>query len=148
LDNGINFVESPIPFSSILTSVSGTLTNANLKSLASGLKVISNTSGHYIVPVYIALKFYYGGNNAFTGGANLGIYYGNRTFTINSNIMSATEIKSTSNQFAMSLGNTFSNTSPSWSGDSVYLSGTSNFTGNASNDNTINYIIYYYLVPV
>ncbi len=135
--------------SSILLSVKGHITSAQIKALrASPVQLIAAPGTTSIIFItYAALAFNYAGSNVFVNGsASAGIYYATAT-SINV-ILSGTSMTGTANTLCgdrYSLNNlaasAYVNTAVN-----LFNPGAAEFTGNAANDNTVSYEISYFIM--
>lgn len=136
----------------ILTTGTFSLNNSQLKSINSTpITVVPNQgSGTVIVPIYTIGKFIYGGNNVFTG-SNLQLFYATAAGKAASNvIISNTIMTSSTSQYGLVGSNGFATagTIAQLENQSLVVSASSNFAGNAANDNTVNFNLYYYVVTL
>lgn len=136
-----------------VTTVSGTLTNAQIKTLnANPVQIVAaQGAGKIIIPVQYCLKMAYGGTNVFTAAASQQIvlaYNGVASTTIvlsNAGIIASTS-RIAYGQFTQSqsaLYTTYANTALQfWNLVATEI------TGNAANDNTMPWTLSYIVVTI
>ncbi len=136
-----------------VTTVTGTLTNAQIKALnATPIQIVAaQGAGKLIIPVQYCLKMAYGGTNVFTAAASQQIvlaYNGATSATIvlsNAGIVAATT-RIAYGQFTQSQSaayTTYANTALQF-----WNSVATEITGNAANDNTMPYTLSYIVVTI
>ncbi|MEK6885285.1 MAG: hypothetical protein AABY22_36980, partial [Nanoarchaeota archaeon] len=160
--DGTNWNSTAHAAVSNLLFVSGTLTNAQIKSIhTTPIQLIAAAGAGKVIHVLTtSFKLIYGGTNAFSGaGASLSLTYGSGTAIPavgvgggGTSVMDATAIAGTVNNY------TFCCLSASAAGSSAVINVTanlmeniamfvwspgSNITGNAANNNTISWAISY-----
>ncbi len=158
--DGTNWVSSSAPGAGLL-SATGTLTSAQVKALhATPIQAIAAPgSGNVIVVIQSCAKLTYGGNNAFTTGSGqtIEVYYGTATNVVGSSsaLVKTTILTSTSNQFNIVSGSGTGASAFGMAYSSVvntainlYNPNASEIAGNAANDNTIQWLILYYIVTM
>jgi hypothetical protein len=141
-----------------LTTITGTLTNSQIKNLhGTPIQVIAAAgSGKVIACVSCWMKLIYGGTNAFTASASQQIYltYGSGT-GINfcgSQLMPNSAIVDTKNNYSsIGIGGSVQDiaaTSLENVGIYAYNNVATEISGNAADDNTISYSITYYVITI
>jgi hypothetical protein len=157
--NGTNWVSSA-PGGGGLSSVTLTLTNAQLKAISTTpVQIIAaQGSGAIIVPVQTVCKLNYGGTNAFTNSPTMRLLYGSVSNTNNCvqmvGVNNTAFCQATSNQYCTSntlvgSGGSSGNIS-STVGENTIISvnGSTDFTGNAANNNTMTVVVLYYVLTI
>jgi hypothetical protein len=148
--DGTNW-SSTAPSSTLsLLNVSGVLTNAQIKALkATPITIISAPgSGKVIVPICATMTMNYGGTNAFANtGTEVHLFYStvqNITTLFASAVFSATSSQYKYTQIssldAITLS-TISNVAMTLNNNTG-----AEITGNAANDNTMSYQVFYYIM--
>lgn len=161
--DGTNWVSSSAPGGG-LNIVTGTLTNAQIKALhATPVQAIAaQGSGKVVVVLSACAKLNYGGTNAFTAGAaqTIQVYYGTAQNALTqaggtTGILQNGSITATSNQFNYILGATgaggqLSATYTTFNNVAInlYNSIATEITGNAANNNTIDWQIQYFVFTI
>jgi hypothetical protein len=150
--DGTNWTSSA-PSGGVILEASGTLTSAQIKSLrATPIQVIAAPgAGKTIIPISITTKINYGGSNVFVAGASqiIALYYGTSLLSIsavpNSMIVaSSNQIKATiTSGLGPALTTTIDNVAMN-----LYNTVATEISGNAANDNTIEYNIIYQIVTI
>jgi hypothetical protein len=135
-----------------VTTVTGTLTNAQIKALnATPVQIVAaQGAGTIIIPVQYVLKMNYGGTNVFTAGASQQIvfaYGGSQGPTIvlsNAGIVASTSRiaigQLSSQSFAYATG---ANAALQW-----WNPVATEITGNAANNNTMPWSVTYIVVTI
>lgn len=133
--------------------VKGTLTSAQIKALhGTPITVIAAPpSGNAIILLNAYLAFKYGGSNVFVAGAGQTIvpYYSNLTQTTGITLANAV-LTGTSSKFQLNTMPTLTSTLISAIDGlamTLYNSVATEITGNAANDNTVDYAISYFIAP-
>ncbi len=156
--DGTNWVSSSGASTSGIITITGTLTNAQIKALhATPIQIISAPGVGSVIRIITGVgKMVYGGTNVFTAAASqtINLYFGAGTTSIwvvplltNAMIVaSATQISSitpTSVAFATTVNSTIDN-------QPVYLYNpiATEITGNAANNNTVNWSISYQVITI
>lgn len=138
--DGTNFSSSALP-GNLQTTGPITITNAQIKALRSTpiQLIAAPAAGSMIAIVCVTVKFNYGGNDAFVSGGNLNVYAGSTAGILYSGINSAIYTGTTDNIYAVVGPQANGATSVGvLEATAIVLStGTSDPTGNASNDNTL-----------
>ena len=139
--------------SSGLLTVTGTLTNSQIKNLhATPIVCIpAPAAGSFIAIQSIRSKLNYGGNNPFTAAATQAVtlYYG--TSPNIQNVVTNSTLQQTSNYTSFnSPPINYAMASSLLDGIVVnlYNASTTEIGGNAANDNTISYSISYYVITI
>jgi len=150
--DGTNWTSAAAPGGGLL-SVSGTLTNTQVKNLhGTPVQIIAAPgSGKMINLIYGVFTMNYGGTNAFTAAASqtINAYWGT---TVNSGInMTNGGITATSSQaslFAVTglAGQAYTNFANV--AVNIYNSTATEISGNAANDNTVSYNIIYRIITI
>lgn len=153
--NGTNWVSSAASAGSNILMVSGTLTSSQIKNLH-GTKVdviAAPGAGKVIFPLWCVTTTNYGGTNAFVASAGQTIAYwavGAANTQIMSTGIAGSELQDTVSRIDNS-------TSSDVRGDyslfenlkiSLYNSTVTEISGNAANNNTITYILYYIIATL
>ncbi len=149
--DGTNWSSSaPSPSTPILFA-SGSLTSLQIKALhGTPIEAIAAPgNGKVILLIRGMGKFVYGGTNVFTNGgaSNLSIYYG--TTTIGYNIVTAADIVGTTTSVVTAITNIagahtlFNNTALN-----LYNPSVTEYGGNAANDNTVVWQMYYSILTI
>lgn len=137
-----------------LLTVSGTLTNSQIKNLNGTpvAAVSAQGNGTLIVPMSVQVKFNYGGTNAFSATVqSINLYYG--TSTSIAIVLSSSQIKATATSYD-ELGlspSVITSTTPGNSENKAlnfYNALGPEISGNAANNNTITYSITYYVISI
>lgn len=153
ISDGTNWVSSASFSSSALTYVSITLTSAQIKALhATPIQVVAaQGSGKVIVTLDRGInKFFYGGSNVFVAGASqtVGLYYsttnllstiGNPIITGTSSLYNTLLFGAVTSASLATLENIPLN---------LYNPIATEISGNAANDNTISFGLWYYVVTL
>lgn len=151
--DGTNWTSSAAPGGGILVA-SGQLTNSQIKNLhGTPVQAIAAPgSGKVIQIITAAGSLNYGGSNAFTAAASqlIGLYYG--TTLAAGSILRNTPLIATSSQYQNNdVPGFFSGTALSNVSNTVlnlYNPIATEISGNAANNNTINYIIEYKILTI
>ncbi len=156
--DGTNWTSSTAPTGSGIITVTGSLTNAQIKALhATPIQVIAAPGSGSVIRVISGVgKMVYGGTNVFTAAASqtIALYFGAGTTSLwvapmltNAMIVaSATQIASitpTSLAFGSTVNSVIDN-------QAVYLYNpiATEITGNAANNNTVNWSISYQVITI
>lgn len=136
-----------------IVTLTGTLTNAQIKALhGTPVQLVAAPgSGKIVIPMNAYTKFIYGGSNVFVAGASQAINLAWGTVAIGSTMVTNAVLVGTTTQFAMANGTSvstqlysrFDNTALNW-----YNSVATEITGNAANDNTVNYVVTYFVLTL
>ncbi len=141
--DGTNWTSAAASSGLSLLSVTGTLTNAQLKAINSTpITVISTPgAGKIAVPLTNYCIFNYGGTNAFTGVNSLVIQYTGGA--IIQQVLFGADMTGTAsvNRITPNSGatGTIVNTA-------IQFTASANYAGNAANNNTVTYTLFYYIV--
>jgi|ERR1041385_481640 hypothetical protein len=148
--DGTNWISSAAPGGGVL-SASITLTSTQVKSLHSGVTLISAAgAGKTIVILSAISRYTYGGNNAFTGTANTLLVYApisGPTNAVQTIISGTTQINGTVSYILEGtvLALNFA-ASKSDNQDIVIYNSGINYGGNAANDNTVTIDVTYVII--
>ncbi len=149
--DGTNWVSSAAP--SGFVTITGNLTNTQIKNLhASPVTVLAAPgSGKWYRLISANGKFIYGGSNVFVAGAGQTItwYYGT-TLSSSVNLISNAVLVGSTTVYAPASTNpptTFATTVENQT-LTLYNSNATEISGNASNDNTITYVVTYQIVNI
>ena len=149
--DGTNWTSAAAPGGGLLMA-SGTLTSSQIKNLhGTPIQAIAAPgSGKTIVIVNSSSKLNYGGTNAFVAGASQTIraYYNSTTSAL---LQIATNTQITSTQNYSNIGSTpgnISGASTNYSNQPItlYNDVATEISGNAANNNTLDWYIQYYIV--
>lgn len=150
--DGTNFISQAPAGAGALLSVSGQLTSAQIKALhATPIQVIAAPgAGMVLLPTYYFVSFVYGGSNVFVAAASqtISLYYGTTTSAIS--LMTSSQIAGSSSTIK-NLSTTLSATAPTNFTNAalnLYNPVATEISGNAANDNVVNYQILYYVASV
>lgn len=132
-----------------LITISGQLTSAQIKALhATPIAVVAAPGAtNFIFPISVSLSFVYGGSNVFVAGAaqTVAWYYGTTIFASglsNAQIVGTTNTITGTNTITPGGAATLYLNQPV----NLYNSVATEISGNAANDNVINYSITYRIV--
>jgi hypothetical protein len=150
--NGTNWVSSAASNASGYITVTGSLTNSQIKNLhGTPITLVSAPGvGFIILPILAYAKFNYGGNNAFTTGANQNItLYLSTSFNTTIVLLSPTQLTTTTSQY-FGNENAANNVVTGAENQALILYNTSatEIAGNAANNNTIAYSITYIILNI
>jgi hypothetical protein len=131
---------------------SGTVTNAQIKSMfTTPVTLISAPgSGKMLMILFIVAKFIYGGTNVFTGGGTVGFMYQGSSIVSSFTQLTSGIMTGSTSTYAF-MGSGFSNaiTVSSTQNKALQIGNlTGAFTGNAANNNTIDYFINYTIFDI
>jgi hypothetical protein len=153
--DGTNW-NSTAPAGGGLSTVSGQLTNAQIKALhGTPVQILAAPgAGKVIVPVILSVTMNYGGSNVFTAGASqtVTIYYGTQVACATG--LSNSQLVASSSQYLQGQGQVAGLASATaYSGIAnaainFYNSSATEITGNAANNNTISYYLSYYTITI
>lgn len=138
------------------TQVTGTLTSAQIKALhGTPISVVSAQGANTVIlPVYATAKLNYGGSNVFVAGASqtIALYWdaaGTPVAAILS-VLTNAMIVSSSSQFSALWFNSVNTTPSAVSNKAVYfyVSSATEISGNAANNNTIDYTVTYVVLSI
>lgn len=148
--DGTNWLSSAPSGSSVILSASGQLTSAQIKALhATPIQVIAAPgSGKMIVMINFFSSFVYGGTNPFTAGASQAVefYYGTSTSS-QSALTNVQLVGTSSGAKVISIPNLSFAATSTWDNKAInlYNSVATEITGNAANNNVLNYEVTYYI---
>lgn len=138
-----------------IQSISGTLTNSQIKNLhGTPIQILAaQGAGKVIVIISSCGKLNYGGNNAFTAGASqsVQVYFGAGTTATTWFLMPNSSLTATSTQFDISAQSSAvfgANSAVDNQALYAYNPIATEISGNAANDNTITYQIDYLVVSI
>lgn len=152
--DGTNWSSSAAPAGNLLIATK-TLTSSQIKALhATPIEIIAAPgAGKGIAVLCSTAKLNYGGTNVFTAGASqqIGIYYNNNTTTISIAVVNTSTIVSSANKFCIQgAGSLSSFNQVAGVLDNVNVAAWNNvsteISGNAAGDNTIDIQVSYYIV--
>ncbi len=139
--------------SGVLQVTSGTLTSAQIKALHGTpiQAVAAPGSGKIIIPVSWIGKFNYGGTNVFVAGAAQQIQFFYGTTVATGQVILNAQITATTTRATTNIGSgvddtlytTFENTALN-----LYNSVATEITGNAANNNTVTWVLYYLVFTI
>jgi hypothetical protein len=152
--DGTNWTSATAPGAGLL-SVSGQLTSAQIKSLhGTPIVVIAAPGSGFYIAVFLASGSYvYGGNNAFTAGAaqTITLTYGaTANAGIASPLVSNAVLVATASKLEL-INSSLTEFNPAnYNNMSLNLYNTvaTEITGNAANDNVLNYTIIYKIIAL
>ena len=134
------------------TTITGTLTNAQIKALhGTPVQVIAAQGSGTVIRITTAsVKMIYGGTNVFTAAASqtINLYYA--TSTSIATMLSNAQIVASASQITMTTVTTVANTYATYDNLAVnfYVSAATEITGNAANNNTVSYSITYQVLSI
>jgi len=133
----------------VLTSTR-TITNSEMKSFGTTAitLVAAPGAGYIVAPLFVYTSYLYGGTNAFTGGGTVGLYYGNKTYFLQTMYQNSALIGTTSRYVINSPTSGSSNTTSPDNLDLTIANSGADFGGNAANDNTMTIKVFYMIIPV
>ncbi len=156
--DGTNWSSAAAAAGSGIITITGSLTNAQIKALrATPIQIIAAPGVGSVIRIINAVgKMVYGGTNVFTAGASqtIALYFGPGTTAIwvsplltNAMIVASSTRISSINPTGLALSTTVNATLDN---QAVYVYNTvaTEITGNAANDNTINYSISYQVITI
>jgi len=154
--DGTNWISSPFSGNDGITTVSGSLTNAQIKALHGTpvLFLAAPGAGKVIRIVSTVGKMNYGGSNVFTAGLSqtVSLYYGAPTTSI-SQLVGNAQIVASSTQIVGARPEFFATSTGSYANaanQAVYIYNpiATEISGNAANNNTITYSISYQVITI
>lgn len=149
VSDGTNWTSAaPSTVTGIMQVASGTLTNSQIKNLhGTPVQIVAAPgSGKVVFPVFWSGKLTYGGTNVFVAGASqqIQLYYG--TAQAAGQLLSNTQIVSSTTNIQNNVSSGISNityTTVANTALNLYVAAATEISGNAANDNTVPYVVYY-----
>lgn len=139
--------------SGVLSTVSGALTNAQIKALhATPIQIVAAPGvGKILVPVMLSITMTYGGTNVFVAGAGqtIALYYGTALSVCLG--LANTSITAAYSSYCTNAGSMFAGagfSSVTNAALNLYSSSATEITGNAAGDNTIAYNLLYRTITI
>jgi hypothetical protein len=126
-----------------------TLTSSQIQNLnGTPITLVSaQGAGTVIVPVSLSMYFFYGGNNAFTGGSTIEIYYTNSSGTNIESSLTTAIMTGTASKFLNQSTFTIASIAPTnVVNQPIIITDSVNYAGNAAGDNTLSFSMLYYVV--
>jgi len=152
--DGTNFNSSSFTGTDGITTISGSLTNAQIKALvATPIMILAAPGSGKMYYIFSAIgKLNYGGTNVFTAanGQTISLSYStNNTIT---SLLASAQITQSSNQILATqpLISQTSTTYSLFSNQAIYIINPTAFeiTGNAANNNTVAYSVSYQILTI
>lgn len=150
--DGTNFISQAPAGSGALLSVAGQLTSSQIKNLhATPIQIVAAPgAGFVLFPTYYFVSFVYGGSNVFVAAASqtISLYYGTTTSAVS--LMSSGQIVGSSSTIK-NLSTTLAATAPTNFNNAalnIYNPVATEISGNAADDNVVNYQILYYVAAI
>jgi hypothetical protein len=138
------------------TKVTGTLTSAQIKALhGTPISVVAAQGANTVIlPVYETGKLNYGGSNVFVAGASqtIGLYWDAASSPVLaiSQVLSNAMIVASADQFKAQWFDNVTSTPAAITNKALYLyvSSATEISGNAANNNTIDYTVTYVVLTI
>lgn len=148
--DGTNWTSSA-PSGGNLLLATGTLTNSQIKNIRGTpvQAIAAPGSGKLIVPISAGSRLNYGGTSAFTAAASqtISLYYTSTSFPASMILSSNTLIGNTASYEFFVTGGLSAGVATNKDNAALYMinSVATEISGNAANDNTISWFIFYYI---
>jgi len=132
-----------------LVTITGTVTNAQLKAISTPVVLLAaQGAGTVSIVVSFTLKFNYGGTNAFTLGNELILEYSVTGRDIIASAISQAEMQGTVSLYALNNFTATRSNITDYENTGIQIRATANFTGNAANNNTVTWSMTYKVISI
>ncbi len=151
--DGTNWSSSAAPGGGVL-SVSGQLTSAQIKALhATPIQLVAAPGSNKVVQILsVSASYVYGGSNTFTAGAGqtIQILYSTTAIPTSNSTIVSNAILTGSSSNLINVNTAINSTTSSYANLALnlYNQSATEISGNAANNNVVNYTITYMIVAV